>query len=1204
MFSHIFRFELAFHARQPLIYVVSSVLFLLSFAATVSDNISIGGSVSNININSPYNVILVLSSISFIVSLVAGVAYASNPILRDFDHKIAELFFTTRVNKFDYLFGRFCGAVTFCFVAYFAALLGIFLGEFMPWLDPERLGETRLEAYWFATWAIAIPNILLIATLVFLIATLTRSQTASFVALVLILVLSTVIGSLVDPDDIRLLSMLDPFGQVALAEVTRYWTPFEMNSLIMPMEGNLFYNRALTVALMALFLGAAYRYFPFSLEFVSNKRSWFSWMKRKHKTIEKEQLVVPLKSAESKVLPHSSHQSFGFYSQLAQFFSLLRIEFHNIIIGKAFLMMALIGMVQVSLSSYFGLSGIFGTEVYPTTTALVTIINGTFTIPLVVVLIFYSAELLVRERNVGMSEMIDSMPHPNWVVILAKTIGLMTVMAVMLVAAILAAILVQVLKGYYDFNILQYLLGLFSFFQIPIWFTCVLAVFAQVLSGNRYIGMFVIVLYFAGTLFLPQQGFDHNLYLFATPQIPYSIFTGFGPNLSGYLWFSLYWSLFCLLLLIVTQLLWQRGSELQGRFRWASIGPRFTPAVSALTAVTLFAFVSTGSFIFYNTNVLNQKLSVIDIEQNAADYEKTYSQYEDLKFPDVVGLYTEVDFFPARSEAHIEGTYSLKNNQPVDISELHFTFPTALTLVELDIPNSLLTHSDSALGYYIYSLDSPMQPGAVMDMSFTVDWLTPGFVNSSPTTRLLSSGSFFNNAEAFPLLGYQSGAQLLDNNRRRKYDLPPAERMAKIDDQSQWDMGLGTRSRATYESIVSTSLDQTAVTPGYLVRQWEENDRRYFHYKMDQPIWPFVSYLSADYEMKSDKWNDVDLEVYYKHEVNVDRMIDASKKSLDYFTANFSPYQYRQYRIFEFPRQRGVFAQSFPNTIPFSEDIGFVADIRDPKDIDYVFYVTAHEFAHQWWAHQVIGANVQGNAVLTETLSQYSALMVMEKEYGEAYMQRFLKYELDNYLSNRGSEILEELPLMLVENQGYIHYRKGSLVMYALKDYLGEDVVNKILSEFIDEWGFKGAPYPTTRHLLAKIRENAPPEYQSVITDLFEKIIIFDLRAEDSFYSQLPDGRFEVTVNTSALKFEADGQGEESRLSMDTLIDVAVLGEEDEETGVPVVIHVEKLRVNQEEQSFVFTVDTLPISVGIDPFNKLVDRNPEDNVKNIVLVEN
>ena len=105
--------------------------------------------------------------------------------------------------------------------------------------------------------------------------------------------------------------------------------------------------------------------------------------------------------------------------------------------------------------------------------------------------------------------------------------------------------------------------------------------------------------------------------------------------------------------------------------------------------------------------------------------------------------------------------------------------------------------------------------------------------------------------------------------------------------------------------------------------------------------------------------------------------------------------------------------------------------------------------------HQVAGADVQGSAVLTETLSQYSALMVMvmEKEYGEAYMQSLLKSELDTYLSNRGLEVLEELPLMPVENQDYIHYRKGSLVIYALKDYLGADVVNKILSKFIDEWG-------------------------------------------------------------------------------------------------------------------------------------------------------
>ena len=1199
MFAQILRFELTYHARQPLVYVVSSVLFFLTFIATISDNVTIGGTITNVNINSPFNVIVVLASISFITSLIAGVVYASSPILRDFDQQVAELFLTTRVTKFDYLFGRFCGAMAFCFIVYFVALAGVLLGEFMPWLDVERIGPLRLDAYWFATWAIAMPNILMVGTLAFLIATLTRSLMASYVVLLVVVVISSVITSLVDPDDIQLLSLLDPFGQVALADITRYWTPFEMNQQVMLLEGNLLYNRLIVMMLMAVFVGSAYYLFPFSLEFVARKRNWLGWFKR---LVRKQAQADPVPVSAGHTLA-SSARRFDFPAQLTQFTSMVRIEFHNIIIGKAFLVMALVGMLQVFATAYFGLAGFFGTDIYPTTAALVTIINGAYTIPLVVVLIFYSSELLSRDRSVGVSEMLDSMPYPNWVIIAAKLMGLMAVMAFMLLAAMLAAVLVQILKGYYDFELLQYFFGLFSFFQIPIWFTCVLAVFAQVITGNKYLGMFVLVVYFAGTLFLPQQGFDHNLYLFSTPGIPYSVFTGFGPNLAAYVWFSFYWAMFCGLLLVAMHLLWQRGSEMQGRFRWKNIKPRFTTPVAITAAVCLLAFAGSGRFIYYNTNILNVKRSNLDVEEGFANYEKAYKQYEDLLFPDIVSLYTEVDLFPEEREAHIEGRYTLQNNYPDPISELHFTVVPYLTIDEFYVPDSQLTHADDELGYYIYQLDRPMRPGESIDVNFVIDWLTPGFVNNASTTRLLSNGTFFNNTEAFPTPGYAKGAELLDNARRRRYDLPPVERMAKIDDVSQHDVGLGTRMRANYEAIVSTSSDQIAVTPGYLEREWEENGRRYFHYKMDEPIWPFVSFLSADYQMKSDKWNDVDLEVYYKHEVNVDRMLEASKKSLDYFTENFSPYQYRQYRIFEFPRQRGTFAQSFPNTIPFSEAIGFVADIRDPESIDYVFYVTAHELAHQWWGHQVVGANVQGGAVLTETLSQYSALMVMEKEYGPAHMQRFLKYELDNYLSSRGAEVLEEMPLMLVESQGYIHYRKGSLVLYALKDYLGEDTVNRILREFIAEWGFKGPPYPTTRHLLAKIRENAPPQYQAMISDLFEKIVIYDLRAEDSHYTELADGRFEVTINTAASKFEADGQGEETRVDMDALIDIAVLGEEDAETKVPEIIHIEKQRVNAEAQSFVFTVATRPVSVGIDPLNKLIDRNPDDNVTSIDILD-
>ena len=81
--------------------------------------------------------------------------------------------------------------------------------------------------------------------------------------------------------------------------------------------------------------------------------------------------------------------------------------------------------------------------------------------------------------------------------------------------------------------------------------------------------------------------------------------------------------------------------------------------------------------------------------------------------------------------------------------------------------------------------------------------------------------------------------------------------------------------------------------------------------------------------------------------------------------------------------------------------------------------------------------------MLVETLAQYSALMVMKQKYGAAKMQRFLHYELDRYLLGRGTEQKKELPLSRVENQPYIHYHKGSLVMYALQDYIGEDKVNQ-----------------------------------------------------------------------------------------------------------------------------------------------------------------
>jgi len=214
----------------------------------------------------------------------------------------------------------------------------------------------------------------------------------------------------------------------------------------------------------------------------------------------------------------------------------------------------------------------------------------------------------------------------------------------------------------------------------------------------------------------------------------------------------------------------------------------------------------------------------------------------------------------------------------------------------------------------------------------------------------------------------------------------------------------------------------------------------------------------------------------------------------------------------------------------------------------------------------------------------------MKKKYGDAKMKRFLRYELDSYLVGRATERETEQPLYRNENQQYLHYRKGSLAMYALQDAIGEDNVNRALAGFVRKWAFKGPPYPTSRELLAEFRAVTPPERQALIADLFETITFWEDRAVSATYKELAPNRFEVTLKVSAKKERFDAEGRQSEMPMDELVDIGVLGEKDEP------LYLQKQRVRTGESTFTVTVAKRPLKAGIDPVNKLIDRRPDDNV--------
>jgi ABC-2 type transport system permease protein len=223
--------------------------------------------------------------------------------------------------------------------------------------------------------------------------------------------------------------------------------------------------------------------------------------------------------------------------------------------------------------------------------------------------------------------------------------------------------------------------------------------------------------------------------------------------------------------------------------------------------------------------------------------------------------------------------------------------------------------------YSIYELEQPLTPGDSVEMTFNVGWTSRGFRDGNEKAELAYNGTFFDSGY-FPSIGYQRGNEIDDPRRRREEHLGDLEEMAPRGDavQSLYNLFSKESDWINYHTIVSTSGDQIAIAPGYLKHQWQENGRNYFEYDMGGThIANFHAYLSAKYQVRREQYKGVKLEVYYipGHEYNLDDMLASSKAGLDYFQANFSSYQFQQFRIMEFPRYRS-FAQSFSNTVPYS----------------------------------------------------------------------------------------------------------------------------------------------------------------------------------------------------------------------------------------------------------------------------------------------
>ncbi|WP_374468930.1 M1 family aminopeptidase [Phenylobacterium sp.] len=1188
MFGKIAAFELRYQTRQPIFWIAGLIFFLLVFGSMTIDQIQIGSG-GNIHKNAPVAIVAVVLNMA-IFFMFASTAFVANVIVRDDETGYGPIIRSTRVRKFDYLFGRFTGAFLAVALAFLFVPAGMFVGSLMFWVDPETLGPNRLADYAYAYVAFALPALFLVSAIFFSLATATRSMMATYVGVAAFLVLYIVMmAALRDPERREIAALVEPFGLAAFGNAVRYYTAAESNTMLPPIAGALLTNRLIWLGVACAFLALAYGLFRFETKGKTARR------------LEKLRAQAEAEPPTPRTGPLPA-PSFGAAAAWAQLVKRTRFEMGQVFKSPAFVVLLLLGLFNAVGGLVLGAER-GGADIYPVTSWVIETLNGAFTFMVMIIAIYYAGELVWRERERKTHEIVDATAVPDWAFVAPKTLALALVLLATLLVSVLAGVAVQLSKGFTDIQLGKYLLWYVVPNAVDWILLAVLAVFLQAIAPHKFIGWGLMLLYVIAQITLANIGLEHNLYNYGgTPQQPLSDLNGQGDFAAFAAWFRAYWTAFALILLVLSYGLWRRGTETRLLPRLKRLPRRLKGPAGALAAVSAVAFVGLGGFIYLNTNVWNPYRTRIDGEKWLAAYEKQFLKYEKVPQPSITDVKLDLDLYPHEPRLVTRGSYRLVNDGQVPLRELHLRLDrdTRLTKASLSVPAKLRTFDD--FNYRIFTFERPLQPGETALLTFETLMQQRGFKNSGNTTRLVDNGTFVDNFEFAPVIGMDRGRVLQDRAKRRKYGLPAELRPPKLEDRSaQARNYLANADWVNADITVTTVADQTPVAPGYRTSDVTRNGRRTVRYVTDAPVLNFFSVQSARYAVKTVDHKGVELAIYYdpQHPWNVDRMIRALQVGLDYYQPNFGPYQFRQARILEFPGY-ATFAQAFANTMPYSEAIGFISDNRDPEKVDFVTYATAHELGHQWWAHQVISAEMQGGTMLTETLASYSALKVMEEIHGPDGIRRFLKRELDGYLRRRGGEAVEELPLIRVENQDYIHYQKGGIVMYLLADRIGEAKVNAALRQLVQQYAFEGAPYPRSQDLvdLLRAQAGADPVAQQLITDLFEKITVYDLKTKTAAVKKRADGRYDVTLTVEARKMYADGQGKETPAPMSgEVFDVGVFTDEPGKAGFTSksVAYFRTHPFRTGSQTLTLTVDREPKFAGVDPYNKQIDRNSDDN---------
>jgi len=1203
MLKTIFIQELKYWFRSISFYIyLSAILFLSVLTMAAASGVFGEDSVSpGVISNSPMNIFSLMNFFNkillFLLPAVIGLS-----VYRDYKSNAQSLLYSYPMTKTDYLAGKFLSSFLTVSLIASTVILGFMIGSHFPGVIESLTVPFDPVVYFKIYFIYLIPNLLLFSTLIFAVVVFSRNTYAGFITVIVLLILREAVLKLTGGTESGLAYLLiDPFCESAAYFYASNISVTELNLMDIPLEPFILYNRLIWLAVTAFILFIVFRNFSFS-------QTAFSY---KFKKTDPERAVKNNFGGIAKIKLPAVNYKYGFVQQLKIAWKLSALNFKFIISGGSFISILIAGSLLVMII-LLQMNPQYDNRILPMTWVMLGFPVFFFSPVIILMTFLYSGVLIHRDRTSRINELTDISPVSDWVLLFSKFIALIKMQILILSGLMTAGICVQIYSGFYKFEIGHYLFDLFCI-HLPgfiIW--ALAALFIQSLVSNQYLSLLLLI----GGSFLisqfPKIGIEKLIFRFNQNPEPdfflkYSDLSGYSHSLIPYFTYKTFWMLFGVFLFAATLLVWQRGLSLSFKERISSLNSRLrnNTGLAVSLTVSLILFLSMGFWINKIDSSSERILTEEEQEKINTEADKKYERYRLTVQPRIVSVKVNMNIFPETPGFRTDGVFTIKNrsDRSIDTLLVNYAF-NVNTKYSLDKGSELISR-DTAAHFDILKLNDNLAPGDSLKLSFEVENIPNTVLHkNSPVER---NGTFIT-SEIYPGLGYYSRDSYSDAS-----DSSFLRNHYRSIDSDFID----------FDATLSTSSDQTAIAPGYLKEEWTDNGRRFFRYISEEKVTNDYVFLSGKYEIKKDKWNDIVLEIFYHkgHEYNLDHLMRGMKAALEYNGKYFGPHQHKQARIIEYSRSIGNFAMSFANTIPYSES-NFVMDIDDSneKGLNTPVLGAVHELTHQWWGLQVIPANVNGIRMITESMAEYVSLKVLENNYGKKRSVIFLKKALDIYHGKRNSESDIEKPLMYNTgfSKSYIPYQKGSIVMNAMSEYLGEEILNGALKKYFEKERLQEAPYSTSSEMLSFIREVTPDSLIYLIKDMFETVTFYDNRIINVAASQLSDGKyktdieFEISkyrINESGVKIYEDSPGQAinysdiesgkqiTSLPLKDYIEICIFSEQKiSGKQAEEFIFNNKYRIRQIHNTISIITDDKPSKVSIDPFITLIDTDIRDNV--------